>query len=65
MAKKVSPTVANAVNQMYAKMARAAAKTAVEKAEIPFAISSANDMAKWAEVWAIRAGGNALHYGLF
>lgn len=64
-AKKTSIRVLSAIDDMYAKMARAAASKALELAGERSHQLEAEATAEWAEKWAIRAGGNALRWGLF
>lgn len=61
--KKTSLRVALAINKMYAELARASAKKAKSAAEFGN-WETARVAAAWAEKWAKRAGGNALHWGL-
>lgn len=61
--KSTSLRVALAINEMYARMAKEAAKEAIKQAGIGN-YGFANNAAEHAERYAKRAGGNALRYGL-
>lgn len=63
MPKATSPRAACAINDMYARMAQAAAKKAIYYAgDVHLTLDFADSFAMKAEEWAKRAGGNAIQH---
>lgn len=62
MAKQRSKTVSEALARMYAKMANASAKKAIDNAACPSLTAEANHAARNAEVWMEKASAAAVRW---